>query len=115
MELGDHGEGCCKVCHFIEPLTPRGFIANHKRGGFGRQGDAQPCEGSYRRPQATTPDRVPALEFSDLPFELVCPVCHETVTVRLDHHSISYHIHRGAVCYGSNTDYGRRHPLRSAG
>lgn len=55
--LSEHGEGYCRVCRFIEPLTELGVIAEHYRGQVpvGSVGDRKPCKGSHMKPPRLTP------------------------------------------------------------
>lgn len=51
--LGEHGEGYCRHCHFVEALDHNGLITEHRRG-IGNVAQDR-CKGSGRRPPKLTP------------------------------------------------------------
>lgn len=76
--LGPYGEGYCRVCRFIEPLTDKGVIAEHGRAG------AEPCKGSWKTPPKLTPYSSRLSAFKASPRKVECPLCARQVIVLAD-------------------------------
>ncbi len=71
--LGEHGEGYCRTCRFIEPLDPKGRIAWHSR--VGGMGWPTLCKGSGQRPGARTPFLSRLSRFSTDGVKVECLEC----------------------------------------
>lgn len=86
--LGPHGEGYCRVCHFIEPLSATGLIERHTRGAIMRASwdteGTKPCKGSDRRPTKLTPFTSRLAAFRVTARSAVCPFCHTAAILQFD-------------------------------
>jgi hypothetical protein len=91
--LGPYGEGYCRVCRFIEPLTRQGVIAEHARSNGGWPGPGERCKGSFKAPPKDTPYFSRLSAFRATPRKVECPMCHRQVTVlaggRISGHNIA--------------------------
>lgn len=83
--LSDHGDGYCRVCHFIVGLDANGLLLPHVRGAHGlaaRYGEINPaCKGGDRPPPKLTPFTSRLAAFSTKPRQDQCPACHQTVII----------------------------------
>lgn len=85
--MGEHGEGYCKACRFVEPLTPDGRLIPHVRPGYqitAKYGEVQNCPGSGRMPARETPYFSRKSMFRLKPAVVVCPLCEQEVPLLLD-------------------------------
>jgi hypothetical protein len=80
--LSPYGEGYCKVCRFIEPLSPDGRIEEHFRSeDQDCYATRVPCKGSRKRPPATHPYRSTLSAFRLTARKAVCPRCSRAVSI----------------------------------
>jgi hypothetical protein len=77
--LGPHGEGYCKVCHFIVGLDRNGLLINHKRGIDSIAGGI--CKGSLKVPPKLTPITSKLAAFKTSAPVRRCPYCVEDVSL----------------------------------
>lgn len=105
--LGEHGEGYCTVCHFVEPLTPEGKIQLHYRGqGLSSwNGDPKPCKGSHKTPPKTTPATSRKAAFKTTAPTGTCGTCgKQGIAVRYfgtDSESLDQHTNGVKMCPGA--------------
>ena len=81
--LGVYGEGYCRVCRFIEPLTDKGLIARHDRGSI-TGNPAQECKGSYSKPPKVTPYASRLSAFKSTAKQEHCSACQSDIPVLAD-------------------------------
>jgi hypothetical protein len=91
--LGPDGEGYCRVCHFIEPLTADGLIARHDRSSMI---SPRECKGSYSKPPKHTPITSRLAAFKLTGKKVDCPLCKRQVWLmpdnRLPAHTTAMHL-----------------------
>lgn len=81
--LGEYGEGYCRECHMIEPLTSTGVLDLHFRGFSAAHniGDYR-CKGSGKVPPRLTPFTSRLAAFRRIAPLGTCPVCREEVPLQ---------------------------------
>ena len=100
--LGEHGEGYCRTCHFIEPLTPEGLLAVHWRGAGVLPENDRRCKGSLKKPPKRTPVTSRVSAFTSSPPTSVCRYCATEVAVT-GHRVFARHWKGATVCHGTST------------
>lgn len=81
--LGEYGEGYCKVCHMIEPLTADGVLDLHFRGFSSACNIPEyRCKGSGKVPPKLTPFASRLAMFKRVAPLATCPVCREQIPVQ---------------------------------